>query len=198
VEELQQAQGGAQLDMEDEVALNRINIQLTARGTLCTLHTQRRMRPCIADILRLSLYPNLEDGANVRAYPDLLGFDAPLQFWDHDHPESSSDTPATAAASTTRAAANTSSKQNVFEAHAVVELVRYAVQQGYKSEEIAVITPYTGQLLLLRKLLSESHMMVAIGDRDLEDLDASGLLPDEVDTRMHTHKQNKQSHTIHL
>ena len=68
-----------------------------------------------------------------------------------------------------------SSYMNPFEADCVVELVRYIVRQGYETDEIAVLTPYTGQLLLLRKCLAEASMMVAVNERDLEDLSAMGL-----------------------
>ena len=34
---------------------------------------QRRMRPCIAELIRSTLYPSLVDGACVQNYPDVSG-----------------------------------------------------------------------------------------------------------------------------
>lgn len=63
------------------------------------------------------------------------------------------------------------SYSNVKEAEMVVELVRYAVRQGYQTKEIALLTPYTGQLLCLIRLLSAQSITISINERDAADLD---------------------------
>jgi hypothetical protein len=47
--------------------------------------------------------------------------------------------------------------------------VRSRLQQGYRSGDVVILTPYVGQLLLIRKRL-EKYMTVVLSDRDLEDL----------------------------
>lgn len=132
--------------------------QLTS---LCTLQTQRRMRPEIADMLRGTLYPNLTDDPSVVSHPPLRGFAHNLWFFDHNFPESSGDQ---------------QSFSNLKEAHMVVELVRYAIRQGYSGDRLAVLTPYVGQLLSLKNLLSQARMLCYIGEADMQELDAGGLL----------------------
>jgi hypothetical protein len=48
------------------------------------------------------------------------------------------------------------------------------VRQGYKPDQIAVLTPYVGQLLLIRKKLSSANMIVALDERDLQEIEAKG------------------------
>jgi hypothetical protein len=51
------------------------------------LFTQRRMRPLISDLVRHTLYPELEDGDNVLKYPDVRGLAKNLIFVDHEYAE---------------------------------------------------------------------------------------------------------------
>ncbi len=48
-------------------------------------------------------------------------------------------------------------------------LVRYLVRQGYRGNDIAVVTPYVGQLLHLRASLRK-ETMVMVSERDEEEL----------------------------
>ena len=49
--------------------------RLVTQGNLPvhTMLVQRRMRPSIADLIRSTLYPALQDGTNVQSYPDVSG-----------------------------------------------------------------------------------------------------------------------------
>lgn len=127
---------------------------MRSKGVLVTLQTQRRMRPVIADLVRYTLYPSLQDSSVVRIYPDLKGFRDNLWFFDHDHLETYDE----------------SSKSNQFEAEMVVELVSYAMKQGYSGPEIAVLTPYIGQLRLIRCLLGSKSVRVELEEKDAEEL----------------------------
>ncbi|TLD05675.1 NF-X1 finger and helicase domain protein [Venturia nashicola] len=61
-----------------------------------------------------------------------------------------------------------------YEVDMVFALVRHLVRQGvYRSSDIAVLTPYLGQLRKLRLSLS-SFAEVMINDRDTEDLSLDG------------------------
>lgn len=69
-------------------------------------------------------------------------------------------------------------------------LVNYLVRQGaYKNGEIAVLTPYLGQLQRLRSRLTETFAIV-LGERDKEDLDKAGLNEDSTETDKPTFKIN--------
>lgn len=137
------------------------------RGILVTLQTQRRMRPEIADLVRFTLYPKLEDSVTVHAHPDLKGFRDNVWFFDHDHLES----------------ADESSRSNRFEAEMIVELVSYAVKQGYPGPEIAVLTPYLGQLRLIRRLLGSKSVRAVLEDKDAEELARLEELDGDLETK---------------
>ncbi|KFZ12367.1 hypothetical protein V502_07117, partial [Pseudogymnoascus sp. VKM F-4520 (FW-2644)] len=72
---------------------------------------------------------------------------------------------------------STSSKQNLFEASMVLKCVRYLAQQGYGSDKMVVLTPYLGQLKLLRDELSTANDPI-LNDLDKFDLVRAGLLSD--------------------
>ncbi|KDO27432.1 hypothetical protein SPRG_07020 [Saprolegnia parasitica CBS 223.65] len=124
----------------------------TAHGGLVTLHTQRRMAPDICDLIRIPLYPQLEDGPNVSTYPRVLGFRHPLWFFDHAYLE----------------AGNELSHQNPGEADLVVELATHALING--ANDVVILTPYLGQLQLLRRRLEAKHLRLALEEKDEEAL----------------------------
>jgi superfamily I DNA and/or RNA helicase len=67
------------------------------------------------------------------------------------------------------------SKSNDWEVEMVYALVRYIVRQGvYNSSDIAVLTPYTGQLQKLRSAM-RNDFEVVLSDRDQDALVRDGL-----------------------
>ena len=103
----------------------------------CSLKTQRRMHPSISELVRSTLYPQLKDHESVSKYPEVDGMRNRLYWLDHCEPEDSSSPGSTASFS----------KSNTFEVEMVAALVSHLIRQGtYSSEEIAVITPYLGQV----------------------------------------------------
>ncbi|KAK9822561.1 hypothetical protein WJX74_004715 [Apatococcus lobatus] len=128
------------------------------------LLVQRRMRPEIADLIRSTIYRDLVDGENVKSYPHVAGMAHNTFFLDHKHKEESE--------------IHTLSHINTWEAHMVAAIAKHLLRQGcYGSEDITVLTPYTGQLLLLRKAL-EKHTLVFLDEADqkiVDDIDSSGL-----------------------
>jgi superfamily I DNA and/or RNA helicase len=69
----------------------------------------------------------------------------------------------------------TMSKSNDFEVRLVVSLVAHLMSQGvYEPKDVAVITPYLGQLFKLRSSLSEVYE-VALDDRDTDALQKAGI-----------------------
>lgn len=87
-------------------------------------------------------------------------------FWlDHDQPEDVAE------------GQDSTSRANDFEVEMVAALVHHLVRQSkYSSEDIAVLTPYLGQLHKLRNKLASSFEIV-VGDRDQAELDKEGLQP---------------------
>ncbi|KAK8064546.1 hypothetical protein PG994_007184 [Apiospora phragmitis] len=70
---------------------------------------------------------------------------------------------------------------NTWEVGMVQALVRHIVRQGvYKSEDIAVITPYTGNLQKLRASLS-SDFEITMSDRDEETMAKEGFSADPIE-----------------
>jgi hypothetical protein len=157
--------------------------------TLVTLDTQRRMRPDIADLVRLTLYPKLLDSPAVTCYPEVQGFQHNLWFFTHENRENSD---------SSNLSVTTTSKTNEFEADFIVQLVKYTVRQGYKPDEIAVLTPYVGQLLLLRKKLSTANIVVALDERDLQEIEAKGGEVDDQDNGGEIEEQRPTIKTVSL
>ncbi|KAI5817547.1 hypothetical protein BZA77DRAFT_309854 [Pyronema omphalodes] len=149
-----------------------------AKMPIAALDTQRRMHPSIASLVRETLYPQLKDYENTQKYPEVVGMRRRLFWLDHEHREDSgeNDEP------------TQTSKSNEFEAEIVVSLVRHLARQGVYTgkDDIAVLTPYLGQLRKLRKKLADSFDLV-IGDRDMEQIEAE----EEDDIPMPTIVQQK-------
>ncbi|KAI9730359.1 MAG: hypothetical protein M1834_005869 [Cirrosporium novae-zelandiae] len=135
------------------------------RVPFSTLETQRRMDPSIAQLIRATLYPALKDSPAVEGYPKVAGMKKRLFWFDHIKPEADADTQD----------AMPTSHWNDFELDMVASLVSHLVRQGvYETEDIAVLTPYLGQLLKIRRRLRDSFEVV-VNDRDLRDLERNGI-----------------------
>jgi hypothetical protein len=67
------------------------------------------------------------------------------------------------------------SKQNLWEASMILKVVRYMAQQGYGTAQQVVLTPYLGQLVLLREQLARENDPV-LNDLDSAELVKAGLL----------------------
>ena len=133
-----------------------------------SLEVQRRMHPSIAELISSTLYPRLQDHHSVSAYPEVEGMRKRLFWLDHNEMEDAS----------TSDSAHSVSKTNTWEVEMTAALVSHLVRQGiYRNEDIAVLTPYLGQLQKLKQRLRSSFAIV-VGDRDLEDLEAEGFEDD--------------------
>ncbi|KAG5949969.1 hypothetical protein E4U53_005601 [Claviceps sorghi] len=130
-----------------------------------TLETQRRMHPSIAALIRSTLYPSLQNAGNVSLYPEVRGMRRRLFWFHHEHLE---------AGASAHDALNTS-HSNDFEVEMTTALVSHLIRQGaYQNGQIAVVTPYLGQLHKLRRRMA-SIFEICINDRDNEDLEAMAL-----------------------
>lgn len=135
------------------------------------LSQQHRMRPEISSMIRHLTYPDLTDAPSTLNRDDIRGFCDNVMFINHSHPEL--ELPNARELNDGR----TSSKQNPFEGQMILKCVRYLAQQGYGSDKLVVITPYLGQLKLLRDQLARENDPI-LNDLDKFDLVRAGLLTD--------------------
>ncbi|WXC40389.1 hypothetical protein QX201_000227 [Fusarium graminearum] len=125
---------------------------------LTQLNVQRRMRPEVSQLIR-GVYPNLIDHESVLEAPDVVGMLDNVFWLDHSHPQD-------VGGDGTRV----KSHSNRWETSMATALIRHLVRQGkYKAEDIALLTPYMGQLQQLRTALSRDFE-ICLGDLDREQL----------------------------
>ncbi|KAI7759298.1 hypothetical protein LZL87_008675 [Fusarium oxysporum] len=127
------------------------------------LNVQRRMRPEISQLIR-RVYPNLQDHESVFHLNDVVGMRKNLFWLDHNQPEDSGGD-----------GTRVKSHSNTWETNMATALVRHIVRQGvYKPEDVALLTPYTGQLQQLRAALGKDFE-ICLSDRDMDQLAHDGF-----------------------
>ena len=135
-----------------------------------TLLKQHRMCPEISSLVRNLTYPGLEDDEKTKNRPMPRGLCDRVIFFNHASLEASFKD-----VSDRRDEGSKQSKQNPFEAEVVLKIVKYLGQQGYGTDKLVILTPYLGQLSLLRDTLSKQNDPV-LNDLDSYDLVQAGLL----------------------
>lgn len=135
-----------------------------------TLSKQHRMRPEISRLIRALTYPDLSDASKTLNRPHLRGFQNDVIFVNHDELEID-----LMNYTEKRDPSVKSSKQNPFEVQMALMAVRYLGQQGYNTDQIIILTPYLGQLALLRTELSKTNDPI-LNDLDSSDLIEAGLM----------------------
>ena len=108
------------------------------------LNVQHRMRPEIATLMK-HIYNDLENHESVEKYEDIKGMKKNLFFINHKYMEESSN--------------QSHSHVNEHEAKFLVALCRYLLQQGYKADQIILLTTYTGQMYAIRDCLQEEDVI---------------------------------------
>ncbi|KAI4120999.1 MAG: hypothetical protein LQ338_006622 [Usnochroma carphineum] len=132
-----------------------------ARMPFSRLKIQRRMHPSIADLVRETIYSDLEDHAVVSQYPLVDGMRHRLFWMTHNSREDGAD----------HIQAQSDSKSNAFEVGMVSALASHLLRQGtYSNGDIAVLTPYVRQLQKIRRSLSGMFEII-MNDRDVEALE---------------------------
>lgn len=150
----------------DRSQFERLCVGQPSRPTFPVAHLniQRRMRPEISSLIRATVYPRLLDHQKTKVLPDVVGMRKNVFWLAHDHIEE--------AGSKDK---HQKSHSNVWEIHMVHALVKHIVRQGvYQSSDIAVLTPYTGQLQRLRAEMRNDFEIV-LSDRDQETLARDGF-----------------------
>jgi superfamily I DNA and/or RNA helicase len=134
------------------------------------LNSQRRMRPEISKLIRPT-YPGLQDHPSVLKHPKLRGIPGGhnVLFLDHDKPEKGAGSHLSV------------SKTNTHEATLIVEIARLLLLNGYKTEQLVLLTPYLGQLLdIQRKIQSEiQDVQALVGEIDRAEMVQQGLVDEE-------------------
>ncbi|KAH0600273.1 hypothetical protein MHUMG1_01269 [Metarhizium humberi] len=132
------------------------------RFPFSSLETQRRMHPSISALIRPTLYPDLNDSEGVHIYPQVVGVKKRLFWMHHEQLE---------AGASVQDPWNTS-HSNDFEVEMTTALVSHLVRQGeYQQGQIAVLTPYLGQLHRLRHRMA-SIFEISLNERDRDELAA--------------------------
>lgn len=135
------------------------------------LSQQHRMRPEISALVQQLTYPDLSNAPSTKKRPNLRGFQDNLIFVNHESLEQElGDTP------DLRDAISASSKRNAFEANMTLRCVRYLGQQGYRTDQLVILTPYIAQLRLLFDVLAQDNDPT-LNDLDSHDLVGAGLMP---------------------
>ncbi|KAF8454733.1 P-loop containing nucleoside triphosphate hydrolase protein [Terfezia claveryi] len=121
--------------------------RLVNKGYHCVaLIKQYRMRGEIGDLVKELTYPDLEHTGGLR--PELLGLKGNVIWINHDKEEEE-----VGDLAERREGDGASSKKNLWEVEMVGKIVRFLAQQGYKSKNMIVLTPYVAQLEELRKAM---------------------------------------------
>ena len=110
-----------------------------------TLNIQHRMRPDIANLVRPHIYKTLHDHPSVFKYESIKGVAKNLFFITHEYLEEHNN--------------DTISYANHHEAQFIVALCKYLLQQGYKPNQITILTPYAGQILKLRNFMPKDTFL---------------------------------------
>ncbi|CAI8041394.1 NFX1-type zinc finger-containing protein 1 [Geodia barretti] len=108
-----------------------------------TLEIQHRMRPEIAQLVCPHVYEKLLNHESVQKYPDIRGISKNMFFVHHSEPESEHP--------------GLLSYQNDFEANYIVGLCAHLLTLGYSPSQITILTPYVGQLLMIRNKMPKSE-----------------------------------------
>ncbi|KAG8749048.1 hypothetical protein FRC14_001737 [Serendipita sp. 396] len=138
-----------------------------------TLTQQHRMRPEISALVRLLTYPDLKDAPSTIGRDDVRGLRMNVVFIQHSRPEEDN-----AEFDHILEKTETShklSKRNPHEVQMVLKILKYMGQQGYRTDQIIILTPYLGQLRALRQALSKDNDPV-LNDLDTHDLVTAGLM----------------------
>lgn len=136
-----------------------------------TLHKQHRMVPEISVFARKLTYPDLLDGPRTRGRPEIHGLQDRVVFVNHGKQEDSDNQ-----LRDRRDPEVKESKKNMFEAEMVLRCVKYFGQQGYASSQIVVLTPYLGQLRVLKDLLSKNKHDPTLSEMDKAEIIRAGLI----------------------
>ena len=149
---------------------------LSSKLPSALLSQQHRMRTEIAQIIKMTTYPDLIDHPSVYGRPHVRGIGKDLIFINHRELEDGLQHHSAAKDSLMTDKSKTNSHEVAF----CVELVRLLLLQGYKQSQMVVLTPYLGQLLgIQRRMRSELvDVNTLISEMDAADLMKVDMIDD--------------------
>ncbi|XP_060856237.1 NFX1-type zinc finger-containing protein 1-like [Metopolophium dirhodum] len=103
-----------------------------------TLGEQHRMRPEIASLITPSIYNELKNHLSVYNREHIRGVNKDIFFLNHNIYENEVE--------------EISSKSNDHEARFLIMFARHLILQGYTTNQVTILTTYSGQLFLIRSL----------------------------------------------
>ena len=128
------------------------------------LRYQHRMRPEISELLKIpDLYPGLQDHERVGDYPDVRNVSANVCFIQHKELDQQEE--------------DTNTFTNRYEARFIVGLCEYLLLQGYSPRQMTVLSPYKGQIQLIKTQLKHMVRSKNVADR----MEKGGLKISSVD-----------------
>ncbi|KAM0160649.1 hypothetical protein ACHAQE_004506 [Botrytis cinerea] len=160
-----ESQAGASYKL-DRSQFERLSVGDPGRLTLpvAQLNIQRRMRPDISRLIK-TIYPRLVDHNVTKILADVVGMRKNTYWLDHTNFQDNANGDD----------ADKKSHSSVWEVEMTAALVRHIVRQGiYSSSDIAVLTPYSGQLQKLRTHMGKEFEIV-LSERDQEVLTRDGF-----------------------
>lgn len=168
-QQLMSSQSSAKFRL-DESLFERLT---TSRGSksalnMSRLNLQRRMHPEVSELVREISYPKLRDHPSTSAHPEIAGMADRVYWFDHEQPEDDD---------------KSKSFSNSFEVQMTSALVEYLINTNeYDFGDIAVLTPYNGQLAALRqRLMSTCEIWLCQADKiNLERLGL--LMPEQMES----------------
>lgn len=123
------------------------------------LRIKRRKHPLISRLVRETVSPKLEDGSDVSQHPEVPGMKSRLFWMDHSHAQDERKETQSVETSYT----------NSFEVDFVAALAAHLWRQGcYAKGDIAVITAYRAQALLIENRLHSTEEVIVLeqGEQD--------------------------------
>lgn len=138
-----------------------------------TLLQQHRMRPELASFVRELAYPDLVDASSTMNRPNIKGLQDDIIFLNHSHSEEQ-----IKHVRDWKDGASPATKRNLYETNMAIKCLRYLGQQDIDTptEKIVILTPYLGQLQLLREELSKANNDPVLNDLDSHELARAGLM----------------------
>ena len=138
------------------------------------LNIQHRMFPRLAGVVQRLAYPDLtsapqapKDGVHI---PGIRG---QLLFVNHDFPDGRGG----------EFSNDSTSMTNKREAEYAVEIAWYMIQRGARPEDIAILSPYLGQVNAISTLLKQRDLGAKHDERDQADLDKLVGVADESEAK---------------
>lgn len=138
-----------------------------------TLTMQNRMRPEFAELL-LDIYPKLQSNlARVESNKPANCIGRSMYFWTHEEPETKE-----------------RSFINGAEAERAVRLALFLVDQGYRPTQITILSPYLGQVRLIRRMVKAAEKEfkdLFVAEEIQTDSNAEGDVPPATDNCIKVH-----------